>query len=348
MKETNKKIIEVIIERAKQKCPKSLDLIGIYGSVCTGDEHQKSDLDLLILINDENGWQLSDGFILDDEQIGYDIYCTSWQMLEEDAECHHAHISKLMDSKIVYAADESVIERLDRLKERANKILRTEERYERAEEVQDQIRKVYADAMTEESIGEMRVYAAYMISLSLDLVMLWNGKYFKKGVKRTFEELEGLHLPESFRENIQRIIYAKKGSEISHYLTALLRTIISFTKQEKEKAEPSKEALAGTYEEMFSNWKNKMSEAAESDDVFSSFMNMASLQVMLKEISNEMNIADIDCMGDFSSENLKYNVTIFDNTLKKYLNEYEKVGMEPKHFKNVDSFAGAYLSKSNL
>ncbi len=73
-------------------CPDSLALIGVYGSVATGDEYGKSDLDLMILINDENGQVLADGFIIDDVDIGYDLYCTSWDMLENDAQCGHAHV----------------------------------------------------------------------------------------------------------------------------------------------------------------------------------------------------------------------------------------------------------------
>ena len=56
---------------------------------------------LIILINDENGQILADGFILDDVDIGYDIYCTGWDMLEKDAQCEHAHLSKLFDSMTI-------------------------------------------------------------------------------------------------------------------------------------------------------------------------------------------------------------------------------------------------------
>lgn len=343
MRETNQKIIDAVIRKAEQKCPESLDLIGIYGSVCTGDEHEKSDLDLLILIHDEKGRQLSDGFILDDEQIGYDIYCTSWQMLESEAECGHAHISKLMDSKIVYAANELVMDRLSQLREKAAKILNSEKRYEKVSEIQEQIRKVYADAMIVDSIGELRAYAAHMISLSLDVVMLWNGKYFKKGIKRTFEELEGICLPDNFKENIEKIIFAQDMSELSHVLTDLLRSIISYTKQSREKAQPSKEALSGTYEEMFSNWKNKMWEAAQRRDTFSSFMNLASFHFMLMEIASEVEIPEIKIMDDFRADQLEHNARIFDSALKQYQNEYEKIGLEIRHFLDVDSFVRDYL-----
>ena len=81
----NQKIIDAVIEKAKALCPDSLALIGIYGSFLTGDIHEKSDLDLLILINDDNGWQLATGFIQDDLAVGHDIYCTNWDSLEYDA-----------------------------------------------------------------------------------------------------------------------------------------------------------------------------------------------------------------------------------------------------------------------
>ena len=65
--------------------------------------------------------------------------------------------------------------------------------------------------------------------------------------------------------------------------------------------------LRGTYEEMYSNWKNKMTEAACRDDVYSSFMNLLSLQWMFYEIA-----------------------------------EYEKVGIYPKHFGSMTEFADDY------
>lgn len=46
-------------KKADALCPDSLALIGVYGSVVTGDEYEKSDLDLMILINDENGQVLA-------------------------------------------------------------------------------------------------------------------------------------------------------------------------------------------------------------------------------------------------------------------------------------------------
>ena len=64
MNNINQKIIDAIIAKAEKICPNSLSLIGVYGSFATGDIYEKSDLDLLILIQDDDGWKLGTGFIL--------------------------------------------------------------------------------------------------------------------------------------------------------------------------------------------------------------------------------------------------------------------------------------------
>lgn len=93
---------------------------------------------LMILINDENGQVLADGFIIDDADIGYDLYCTNWDMLENDAQCDHAHLSKLFDSVIVYCKDKSALKRLDEIRRKAAELLASDRRYEK-------INKIYSD-----------------------------------------------------------------------------------------------------------------------------------------------------------------------------------------------------------
>ena len=51
LEERNQKIIDAVVNKANIVCPESLALIGINGSFMTGDFYEKSDLDLLILIN---------------------------------------------------------------------------------------------------------------------------------------------------------------------------------------------------------------------------------------------------------------------------------------------------------
>ena len=138
----NQKIIQAVIEKANKICPDSLALIGVYGSVAAEDEYEKSDLDLLILIEDDEGWKLGTGFILDDRNVGYDIYCTSLDGLRYDAECRHAHLSKLLDSRIVYVKNQDAYEELCALREQAKKLLESEERFRRVYELVDKAKQL--------------------------------------------------------------------------------------------------------------------------------------------------------------------------------------------------------------
>ena len=106
----------------------------------------------------------------------------------------------------------------------------------------------------------------------------------------------------------------------------------------KKKVLPSAENLRGTYEEMYSNWKNKMTEAAGGDDVYSSFMNLLSLQWMFYEIAECIAVDGFEIMDKFKPKNLEGNVDVFDQALNKYHAEYEKVGICPRHFESMTEF----------
>lgn len=52
----NEKLISMVIERAKRDFPEDIAIIGLTGSFSTGDFHEKSDLDLIIINNENQGW----------------------------------------------------------------------------------------------------------------------------------------------------------------------------------------------------------------------------------------------------------------------------------------------------
>ena len=342
MNRVNQKIIDAVIEKAKRECPGALALIGVYGSVATGEEYQKSDLDLQILIQDDAGWKLATGFILDDNEVGYDIYCTNWDSLRWDAECHHAQISKLMDSKIVHIENQASYEQLCKLREQAKRILASEERIQRVIELLEKAKVCYANANLQDSLGKVRVEAFGAMYYLMDAVMLFHGKYFKRGTKRMLDELSELPMESIFIEKIMRIVTSKDVIEIRHSLKNLLLYSEGYMRQEKEKQAPS-ESLSGTYEEMYSNWRNKVEEAARHNNVFASFMNMCNFQYMLSGISSEISIEEFHVMEAYNPDCLEDNVKLFDSCLEQYKKAYKEAGISVKHFSSVDEFAADYL-----
>lgn len=342
MNNVNQKIIDAIIAKAEKICPDSLALIGIYGSVATGDEYAKSDLDLLILIQDDAGWKLGTGFILDDSGVGYDIYCTDWNGLRFDAQCHHAQLSKLMDSKIVYVKNQEAYEELCRLRQQAKDFLASEQRFDRVDELIDKAKGFFANAHLHEELGQVRLDVFGVMYYLLDAVMLYHGTYFKRGVKRTFEELADVPLEESFINNMKKITISKDISELRDLAKSLLLSVEKHVRREQPKAESS-EALAGTYEEMYSNWRNKVEEAAMHQNTFASFMNMCNLHYMISEIATETNIGTYNIMEAYQPDDLEENVRIFDEYLKKYEQVYQRAGLKVQKYSNVDEFVADYM-----
>lgn len=212
----NRKIIDAVIRKEQAVCPGAIALIGIYGSFQTGDIHPLSDLDLLILINDDRGWQLGKAFIQEDLGVGHDIYCTTRESLRQDAEYDHPHISKLMDAQIVYCADEKYRIELETLRE--------------------QVRKKLAEPFGEED-------------------------------------------------------YRK----------------------------------------------------AEKGDRHLAFMSLESLNEMLNDISSEVDIGTYDVLSAYEPGDLRKTADGFDRILRQYLKEYEKAGLRPARYADVDEFAAEYM-----
>ena len=343
MENTNQKIIQAVIDKTNQVCPDSLAMIGIYGSVATEDTHEKSDLDLLILIEDDDGRKLGAGFILEDRNVGYDIYCTDWAGLKYDAQCHHAHLSKLLDSQIVYVKNQAAYDELCALRARAKAFLTSQARFQRVHECLEQAKVCYANACLLDDLGAVRLEACGVVSYLLDAVMLYHGTYFRRGVKRTFEELAELPLDSVFVQTLQKLPLVKNVCELRRNMKQLMLYAQNHLENHKSPTEPT-EALAGTYEEMYSNWRNKVEEAARNQDAFSSFMNMGSFAYMLHGIAEETDIGVFDVMNEYNPESLEDNIQVFDANLEKYEQVYRRAGIRVKRFGNVDEFVKDYHS----
>ena len=352
MDSRNRKIIDAVIRKEQAVCPGSVALIGIYGSFMTGDAYPLSDLDLLILINDDRGWQLGKAFIQEDLGVGHDIYCTSWESLRQDAEYEHPHISRLMDSQIVYCADEKYRAELESLREQVRKKLSEpfgEEDYRKAEKELKQARCCYAEAMTAEELNDVRRSSGGAIYFAENAIALLNKTYFRKGVSRRYEELEAMERkPGNLCGMIENVLTETTVKGQKEQLTLLMKGLAScFSQAERqlprEKKPAGADTLSGTYEEMYSNWHGKMVQAAEKGDRHLAFMSLESLNEMLNDIAGEVDIGMYDVLSAYDPGDLRKTAVGFDRILQQYLTEYEKAGLQPARYADVDEFISAYL-----
>ncbi|MBD5503979.1 MAG: nucleotidyltransferase domain-containing protein [Lachnospiraceae bacterium] len=351
LEQRNQKIIDAVIKKADIVCPGSLALIGIYGSFMTGDYYEKSDLDLLIIINDGRGWQLGCAFIQDDLQVGHDIYCTTWEHLQNDAGYEHPNISKLMDTKIVYCAEQKYKEKLDTLRQKAKDILAapfSEEDYTKAEKLLKEAEHCYTSAMVSEHKSDVLAGAGGVIYYVENAIAMLNKQYFHYGVKRAYEELNAMqNRPEKLCDMIDDVISATSASSIKKHLSTLIKETIAVFHNVKEtiavqKKPATGDVLTGTYEEMYSNWRNKMYAAAKTGDTHLAFMSLLSSNAMFSEISSEVDISQYDVWGGYNSQDLHKTAKAYDDILNEYLEEYRKADIQVKHYSDIDAFVLDY------
>ena len=352
LEERNQKIIDAVIKKADIVCPDALALIGIYGSFIMGDFYEKSDLDLLILINDDRGWQLDCSFIQDDLQIGHDIYCTTWEHLQNDAGYEHPNISKLMDAKIVYCADEKYKEQLNKLRNMAKDILSapfSEEDYTKAEKQLKDAEHYFTLAIISEHKSDVLDRAGRVIYYIENAIAMLNKQYFHYGVKRAYEELNAMqNRPEKLCDMIDAVISASSVLSVQKHLSTLMKETIAVFHNVKETIATQKKTVAGdmltgTYEEMYSNWRNKMYVAAETGNRYLAFMSLISSNAMFSEINSEVNINKYDALKGYNSQDLHKTAEAYDDILKEYLKEYKKAGIQVKHYPDIDSFTLDYI-----
>lgn len=349
--ERNQKIIDAIIEKANRVCPGALALIGIYGSFMTGDFYEKSDLDLLILINDDRGYKLASCFVQDDLQVGHDIYCTTWERLQRDARYDHPNISKLMDAQIVYCSEEKYRLELKKLRRQVWDKLSApfcEEDYEKAENLLSKAEHCYAKAMISETRSEVLNWTGGVIHYIENAVTMLNKRYFRYGVKRAYEELSTMEKrPENLCQLIDNVILATSIKEVKEHVTVLIRDTIKMFDDVKKTFAPKKEPisadnLTGTYEEMFSNWRNKMYLAAETGNAHLAFMSLFSANHMLSEIYDEVEIDKYDALAGYDPRDLKQTARFYADIMEAYLEEYKKAGMKEMHYCDINELIDDY------
>ena len=345
---TNKKIIDAVIKKAEKVCPDSLALIGVSGSVATGETYAKSDLDLLILTTDDKGLKLTSQFVLNDTQIGYDIYCTRWDDLINISQCNNVRcISKLMDSKIVYVKDDVVYKKFCQLRQKARQLLKSKETLKGAEESLKNAKISYANANLHSQLGLVRMDAFDTINDLLNSVMLYRHTYFKRGVKRTVEELKQQKARQSFIDDMKKVSKSKDISEIRiclHDMILYVEKLVQKTNKKTSSPKKLSSQLTGTYEEMYSNWKNKMQDAATRNDTLLSFMTICAFTEMLKEISSIVDIGKVDILNEYNPDCLDDNVKLYNKYLKKYIRVYKKFKIKVNEFENVDDFTKHYIN----
>lgn len=355
----NKKIIEIVMEQIKDKCPDSIDLIAIAGSFCNGDIYEKSDLDLVIISRDERAKCLDKCFILDD--VAMDVYTHDWSSFEEMSEYNHPYVTKLIDLDIIYFHDENTLNYYKKLQQKLKLSMNNETK------VLENINKHYnklVNELNKLNNNELELGLAYrnlatIIKEVEFIIYMFNKSYVKRGTKRVPEEICNMNeLPDNFIEIYKDITNCKNIEEVKDKANKIvdcmtiyvnskgIKYILSIEeKKDIERKELIPSNLYGTYEEIYSNWKNKMIHAVSINSRYLSFVTMNSCQEFYDEMYNMFNIPKIELIKHYNPDNLSLNVDNFNNCMEEWLNLYREYNVNINYYANIEELE--YLYKDN-
>lgn len=345
----NKKLIDMVIERAKRDFPDDIALIGLTGSFATNDFYEKSDLDLIIVNNTDKGWGIAEGFIFDD--VGYDIYCTSWENLKQKAALENVGVSSLTDLQILYYSKPEYLEKFNDLKEQALQKLADPigvDCITRAKKHIDLAKQEYADTMLSDNIGAVRYASCEVLYHLVNGLVNLNNTCIKRGVKRYLEELLTYqYLPENFELLYMSVIEAKTIEEIRiasfSLLSGVMRLYDTMHENFKEQPVPTYDSLWGTYEELWSNCRNKVIISTVLKDKSYAFHAAMSAQNYLDEMTAEKGTKKFDLMQYFDADNLEIFKEAFLKAMDEYLKEYANVGRKTLIFDTFDVLYNHYM-----
>ena len=272
----NNKIIEVIMKEVQEKCPDAIDLIGIGGSFCNGDIYEKSDLDLVIIYNNDRAKCLDKCFIIED--VGFDVYTQDWNRFEVMAEYNHPYVTKLFDLNVVYSRNEEVLQKYKLYQNRFKSNMGNTELVNK--HIGEHFIKVLSSVNSLQNASNIGIAYRKLASIIKEIefiLFMVNRTYVKRGTKRVPEEIANLQLlPQDFLPIYNEIVNCKTLEEIQNKVLMLVSSIknlldsmnISYESTEENKNDEVKRAinatdLPGTYEEIYSNWKNKMYHAVD-------------------------------------------------------------------------------------
>lgn len=345
----NQRIIQAVKAKANMVCPGAVDLIAVVGSFVSGEYHEKSDLDLLIVINQESGWKLSKTFILED--VGHDIYCQTWEELEHTAEYPHPHVAKLLEAAIVYTTNQAAKDRYFLLQNKLKEVLARPlcvEDIEKAEGFYHSALEVLGKLFLADADGECAYLSAILLYYIEYAAYLVNKSYVHRGIQGIPAEIEAFDcLPDGFVDAYQRLILAEGAADIRQAAKFLVRLTGDFLAVLRDrlcpKPEISPEALEGTYEEAFSNWRWKMHRAAQLGSPYLSLMTAASCQNYYDEFEARFHIPHFDLFSGFSAKDLSASAEMFDRVLEEFGHLYEKGGLKICRYPTLEEFEQDYL-----
>lgn len=331
----NRKLLDMLIKKIESEYRNDVDFIGLTGSCKSGDFDKYSDLDLVIIKSDDSDKWFNMCFIneYDDLDVGYDFYTMDWKYIASKVGSTWA--SHIIDVEPVWYASEEVENRWNNLKKKAEENIEqpiTKDKIESAEENLDRAKRYFTDLMISDKTDDKKTLLSEMLMELTDVICLLNNTYYTYGIKQRIQEIEKMKCPNNFSELYWNAIKADSDVDIKNYAQEVLKSTSIFFKNVKDSIVkiklPSADSVRGSYEELVSNYKNKVRRAVENNDIQLAVLASCCIQEYIEEMTEECGMPEFNIGKYLDLYNLSKLSDGFRELEEVYLAEYKKLGIQ--------------------
>lgn len=316
-----------------------IDFIGLTGSCATDKEDKYSDLDLVIIANDNAKKTIGECFIINwgDIEIGYDFYTMSWKRVEGMVGTTWA--SHIADVVPLWYADDGVKMRWVELVRRQQEIMDAplgEAQVNTAEQHLNNAKQMLADIfITDDEKWAKNQLSGILLELT-DVICVLNNTYYKYGIKDRIAEIEEMETPHEFVQLWQEAMAVQDMADIRSVAAKICGITENFWKakkqavmQEKRKLLCSRpETVDGWYEELVSNYKNKVKRLIEERDAETACLVSFCAQNFLEELEANTGMPMPVLYRDLDVNDLKKLETGFARVEQEVIEEYSRRGLK--------------------
>lgn len=278
----DKRILKIIERRIMEAYPNEISMLVLYGNK-KEQEEENLGMGLYFIPKTENGKNLSFQFIV--EGVSYDLFPISWDRLIANAAMDSPQGYLLLDTEVVYCADDQALERFNGLKESLETMLSGQyddvllnKAYEYFNETYIYLQNM---VLYRESLSSVRLEAGKLLNKVANALGFANRTYYKNGNGSVLRDSIKLkYLPKNYQALAEGMIFAETSEGIYENACELVKNTRAFLLAKKREAlrEESFEALFSGYYEELKKSINKCRNAVSRKDYYALYELLAFIQ----------------------------------------------------------------------
>jgi len=251
------KVADLLVEKIKKDYRDDISIVALCGSYIYDDTHPMSDLDFYFIPKTERGYEMAQGFILED--IGFDFWGMSWDRAESLAKYKETNTSIISKARIIYWSSQSDLERFNALRNLGENISHEEflsKSIEQAAVCQDFYFKMLESKSDFSVVKQNAICILYYSAFSIALL---NGGYIERGGRNLLNEVLAMKLyPNEYKDLYEKIIQSNHIEEIINSAQSIIMNLRSLIQMQQKIRKES--ITQGFYEELKSTYNKLLHE----------------------------------------------------------------------------------------